>query len=184
MSERKGNWILTWTGKQFWLTDPRPEDVCIEDIAHALSNICRFGGHSKRFYSVAEHSMSVANGVPASVKAWGLMHDAAEAYVGDVTSPLKRSIGMEGYAEIENRILMTIFERFGLAAGKELWLPKAVKEVDFKMLMTERRDLMPVSPHKWLAESEPFDWNISLKDRFNAVIEQEFLGMAIELGLK
>ena len=85
-SPRTGPWMLTATGHRFFLNDPRPEDIHIEDIAHALANICRFGGHSRTFYSVAEHSILVAeilrqDSQPRHVIFAGLMHDAAEAYV-------------------------------------------------------------------------------------------------------
>ena len=84
MSERKGDWFLTYTGRQFWPLDPRPEDICIRDIAHHLSLCCRFNGACRVHYSVAQHSVMVANILPAPLRFWGLMHDATEAYVGDM----------------------------------------------------------------------------------------------------
>lgn len=85
--------IRTFTDKKFYFLDIRPEHICIEDIAHSLSNICRYGGHCKQFYSVAEHSIAccdrMGNGEDASVRLWALLHDAAEAYIGDICKPLK-----------------------------------------------------------------------------------------------
>jgi hypothetical protein len=86
---RKGDWIQTFTGKQFWPLDPRPDEVYIEDIAHALGNICRFNGHCLRFYSVAEHCFHVSHKVVPGLALMGLLHDAAEAYVCDVVRPVK-----------------------------------------------------------------------------------------------
>jgi hypothetical protein len=90
MGDRKGSWQQTFTGRQFWPCDPRPEDVCLEDIAHHLALMCRFGGACRVFYSVAEHSVRVAelvwdrtNGDREAALA-GLLHDASEAYLVDI----------------------------------------------------------------------------------------------------
>src|SRR5271156_4912831 len=80
-------WIQTFTGKKFYPFNPKPQDIDIRDIAHALSNICRFTGHTKRFYSVAEHSRNVAKLVPAHMKLQALLHDASEAYLCDIARP-------------------------------------------------------------------------------------------------
>lgn len=111
---RHGDFIGTYSGGRFWPLDPRPEDVRIEDIAHALSMVCRFTGHCARFYSVAEHSVLVSRLTPTDTLA-GLLHDAAEAYVADVSSPVKRSEEFAAYRDIEDRIQRVIFARFGLA---------------------------------------------------------------------
>ena len=81
MSERRGDWIQTYLGIQFWPLDPRPEEVMLFDIAHSLSNMCRFTGHCREFYSVAQHSVIVSQNVPREDAAWGLLHDASEAYM-------------------------------------------------------------------------------------------------------
>lgn len=91
-------YIRTFTGIEFYLDDPKPEMVKIEDVAHALSNLCRFTGHTAPFYSVAQHSVWVADclilwDAPRHVVRAGLLHDAAEAYYGDLSSPLKRAFG-------------------------------------------------------------------------------------------
>lgn len=93
-------WAQTYTDRAFDYDDPQPSSICIEDIAHALSMICRFNGHTDRFYSVAEHSVEVANRIDKlisrnvyevhpDISKWAILHDAAEAYTGDVVAPLK-----------------------------------------------------------------------------------------------
>jgi hypothetical protein len=136
MDGRVGDWIQTYSGGRFWPLDPRAEEVEIIDIAHALSQICRYNGHCRMFYSVAQHSMLVAAACSAENRLWGLMHDAAEAYLADVVRPVKHCL--EGWEAIEERVLRAIAERFGLA-----WpVPAEVKEIDTRILINEKRDLM------------------------------------------
>lgn len=141
--ERIGNWSQTISGRMFYPMDPRAEDVDIEDIAHALSFVCRFGGHSQKFYSVAEHSVRVSDAIQQSngSKAdafFGLLHDAAEAYIGDMIWPLKQSPLVVGYREIERRVEDAIALRFALLLEQ----PPIVKHFDLVLLATEKRDLM------------------------------------------
>ena len=140
---RHGDWMQTSTGKKFWPLDPRPEEVFIEDIAQALSKICRFGGHCKAFYSVAQHSCHVSDIVcgDRDVRRWGLLHDAAEAYVGDMIKPLKRFVN--GFSGIESKILSAISARFGLCKKA----PEAVEIADEKMLNAEALAVMGDSSH-------------------------------------
>jgi len=135
--------IQTRSGIYFNLLNPRPEDVRIEDIAHALANLCRFGGHTREFYSVAQHSCLVAALVPDHLKLHALLHDAAEAYCGDMISPLKMCV--PGYVTIQKRIEAAVAERFNIPHE----LPAEIKRADLVALATERRDLMPDCPHKW-----------------------------------
>lgn len=137
--DRKGGWIQTYTGKVFWPLDPRPEDFCIEDIAHALSRICRFAGHTKRFYSVAQHSVFVARRCGFV----GLMHDFPEAYIGDMARPLKDF--MPAFKTVEKRIWQAGAIAFDLPQS----LPKWVKWIDNEALITERRDLLTPTPYLW-----------------------------------
>ena len=98
MSSRTGPWIETFTGKHFYPLDPKPEDFDLVDIAHSLANTCRFRGHVRRFFSVAEHSVNVsklAEGIDPGAAVQGLLHDAAEAYLSDLASPLKPYIFAE-----------------------------------------------------------------------------------------
>lgn len=135
--------ILTNSGAYFDFFDPVPHAIQIEDIAHALSNLCRFNGHCYDFYSVAQHSYIASFLVPEQYALEALMHDAAEAYVGDVTAPLKKLI--PEYKVIEKRVHEAVFKHFGLNPE----LPKEVKHADLVMLATEQRDLMPAHDDNW-----------------------------------
>ena len=147
-------WSQTYTSKQFWLLDPDPSDVCIEDIAHALSLQCRFNGHCREFYSVADHSIRVSRLVPPEHAMVGLMHDATEAYTGDVTSPMKRVV--PEFEIIESKVWAAIAHAFGLP----LKMSPEVKQADLVMLSTEARDLMGPRPAKWMDMPEPLDETI------------------------
>lgn len=133
---RIGDWMQTANGRQFWPLDPRPDEVHLDDIAHALSMMCRFNSHCSEFYSVAEHSVRVSRILPYDLALVGLMHDAAEAYVVDVPRPLKRSL--VGYKAIEEAVERAIATRYGLPFP---WHP-AVKCADEVLLATEARDLI------------------------------------------
>jgi len=131
------NWIHTFTGKKFHPLDPDPSMIDIEDIAHALSNLCRYGGHVRRFYSVAQHSCLVGGAVPERFRAWGLLHDATEAYLVDMPRPIKNE--MPQYKLAETRLSHAICLRFGLDPVE----PKAVKDVDTRILRNEAEALLP-----------------------------------------
>ena len=142
MTSDRGPWILTASGKRFFLFDPQPEEIDIVDIAHALANICRFGGHTKFHYSVAQHSVLVSEIVEATVPELAfaaLLHDATEAYVGDMVRPLKKQ--MPAYREVEDATWIAIAKVFALP---EI-LPPIVKRADMAALLTERRDVMLVN---------------------------------------
>lgn len=167
-------WIQTFTGKQFWPLAPKASDVCIEDIAHALSLKCRFGGHVKKFYSVAEHCVRVMKILKPADQLWGLMHDAAEAYLPDIAAPIKRSVyvgipwsdssfqawhrdwkgsylqdvkdeSLVGFDGREIAVMQTICEAFGFRGPPSA----AVKQADLILLATEARDLMSEPPAPW-----------------------------------
>jgi hypothetical protein len=147
---RAGDWIQTFSGIAFWPLDPRPDEIHIEDIAHALAMQCRFTGHVRRFYSVAEHSIHVSLLCDPSDALWGLLHDASEAYLADVARPVKRLPSMAEYKAAEKRLQSAIAGRFGLGANE----PDSVQKADNVMLGIEARDLMaPLQPgwEKWLA---------------------------------
>jgi hypothetical protein len=129
--------IRTYTGRYFDILNPQAKDVSIIDIAHALSQLCRFTGHTEEFYSVAQHSWLVSHYVPEEFALDGLLHDASEAYMTDLNRPLKHSPEMSRYRTTEKALSKVIQERFGL--GPE---PKEVKDVDYRMCATEMRDLM------------------------------------------
>lgn len=144
--ERRGDWMQTYTGKAFWPLDPRPEEVDPLDIARALSMICRYGGHTSRFYSVAEHCVLMSEAVAPEHALWALLHDATEAYVGDMIRPLKRM--MPAYAQAEDALMAVICHRFGL----DPVCPAEVKDADNRILVNERKALMVTPPpHPWAA---------------------------------
>jgi hypothetical protein len=129
--------------------DPRSEEVQIEDIAHALAMSCRYGGHVKRFYSVAEHCVLAASRAPAGLELATLMHDAAEAYLQDVIRPVK--VHLTNYVEIENRLMVTIAQRFGFA-----WpMPAEVKQLDEAMIGAEREQAVNFPKGKAWSQWKP-----------------------------
>lgn len=138
--------ICTASGIEFNLLAPTPDMIRIEDIAHALSHMPRFAGHTREFYSVAQHTLLVTDLVAGlgGIDRWrervAMLHDAAEAYVLDVPTPLKAQL--RAYVEIEYSVRTAIFDRFEV-----YWphhdLPSAVKVADKIALSIEQRDLMP-----------------------------------------
>lgn len=108
------SWILTYTGQKIDPLKPEPGKIALLDIAHALSNICRFTGHSSSFYSVAQHSLLVAKLCDPEYRLEGLLHDAPEAYLNDIARPLKRTGEFKFYREIEAAWWAAIQERYDL----------------------------------------------------------------------
>lgn len=133
----------TVLGLELHLDAPTPEQITIDDIAHGLGNTCRNAGQVRRFYAVAQHSVLVSQLVPEELALAGLLHDAAEAYLGDVPSGAKER--SPGYRALEDRIMAVIAERFALP-----WpLPPEIKEADRVALATEYRDLVPRKGTPW-----------------------------------
>lgn len=152
-NERIGDWFQTYTGRAWYPIDPRPEDICIEDIAHHLAAENRFNGASRYPYSVAQHSVYVSQLVPPEFALWGLLHDAAEAYYKDIPRPLKHSAPMDGYRRLEKRGQAMIYDHFGLL-GPE---PECVKVADIRILCHERPALMAAPPMPWRTMAAPGD---------------------------
>lgn len=173
-----GLWIQTFTGTHFYPLKATPEMVFIEDIAHALSNICRFAGHIKEFYSVAQHSAYVAalTEGDAKEKLRGLLHDAAEAYIVDVPRPIKASDEMQGYRKIEGNLLAVIGKRFDLG---QIITP-AVKAADNRLFMNEATTLMPGGAH-WTIGVEPFP-DITIRPVSPEAAENVFLSTFVTLA--
>lgn len=179
---RKRGWIQTYTGKQFYPLSPRPEDIDIVDIAHALSHQGRFSGHTREFYSVADHSVRVSEVCDPKDALWGLLHDAPEAYLVDLPRPLKE-IPKFGdlYKRYESGLMRAICRKFNLPYV----MPFSVEEADTMLLVTEARDLMfPLHPD-WIFRAEngfpvleqeiiprsPKDAKWAFLDRFNELVK-------------
>ncbi len=164
------NHIITYTGKSFNLLEPKPEMVCIEDIAHSLAYQCRYTGHTREFYSVAQHCVLMARnpdlpGDPMEK----LLHDAGEAYIGDIARPWKNLLLVWNYNRaISKPISVRKFEEkiqyvIGLTLGIDLTHSTEVKVADLRMMATEVRDLMPPG---FTAE----EWSIDISNPVKEVI--------------
>lgn len=138
----------TATGKKINILNPDPDTIDIEDIAIALSNICRFGGNIKQFYSVAQHSMLVCSLAPPHLKLEALLHDSAEAYVGDVIKPLKVILGTK-YEAMEARFMAAICFKFQLRPDRL----QAIKPYDMEALELEHARLQLGQREVWDRET-------------------------------
>lgn len=136
-------WIQTFTGKKFYFLNPDTKSICIEDIAHSLSLQCRFTGHSKFHYSIAQHSVLVSYLCDKQDRKHALVHDFSEAYISDISTPLKRLTEMLGYKKVEKVIQNAIYSKFDLSLEE----PTSVKQADQLMLAIEAQTLlMPLNP--------------------------------------
>lgn len=170
--------ILTYSGAYFDFISPNPATIDIVDIAHGLANTCRFGGHTRHFYSVAQHSVLASHLVPAQDALWALLHDAAEAYVGDVPRPLKQLL--PDYRAIEKRVETAVLAKFGLTGP----MPPSVQAADLVLLATEQRDLMPAHDDEWalIADVEPMRETIEPWDAMRSY--REFMSRFLDLRLR
>lgn len=139
------DFVETRTGKRVSVQDPKPDQFDIKDIAYALSNTCRFNGHCAGFYSVAEHSVAVALRLPVDLRLAGLLHDATEAYLGDIPSPIKQFLN--DYRVIERRFEEAIIRTFDLELTANDW--QQVKTADIDALFTEAHFLIPSQGKDW-----------------------------------
>ena len=167
MNEYGGRWITTYTGKKFHFLDPQPDEIDIVDIAHALSLTCRFGGQCRQFYSVAEHSIRMAEIVPQEYKLHALLPDASEAYLPDLPRPEKAEIPK--FEVVEGIILEAIFRKFTPIYQQGII---EVKHADNILLATEARDLMD-NTDDWALLPQPLPDRIYPMNSVSA--EKDFL---------
>ena len=173
MSSKKGKcppWFQTYSARRFNPCTATAADINIEDIAHALSNYCRFGGHTRHFYSVAQHCCLCHDNMPDQpvLRLQALLHDATEAYMGDVVKPLK--LVLEDYQRIEKRLERVIMEAFGLPVA----LVPQVKLADLTALATEKRDLLRDGP-EWTQLIGVKPWPDNITPWAPAVAKEQFL---------
>lgn len=180
-------WMQCASGKAFFPLAPKIEDIDLMDIAHHLAMKCRYSGAVKEYFSVAQHSVLVSRHVPPEDALWGLLHDAAEAYLPDVVRPIKDaayfSVGedrlMMRFAYVEGDILRCISDKFGMH-----WhMPATVKKADLEALQTEKRDLLGPSPHEWSSQWDAQPWPEKIVPLDWREAKRLFLDRAAELGL-
>lgn len=176
------SWIQTYTGKQFFYDKIHDaSQICLEDIAHSLSYICRYGGHAHKFYSVAEHSMAIAAWIVQEhndheLAKQALLHDATEAYIGDMVRPLKMRI--PDFEKYELDLATTLYSKYGLPPV----LDARIKEADTRILINEKQLVFP--PDKqllWEMETylKPLD-NLELHGMKPEEVEPMFLAVLKE----
>lgn len=178
------NTIRLRSGLYFDLRTPRPEQFTLGDIAGALSKMCRFGGQIGRFYSVAEHCVrccvqAIGDGANAAVCRAALMHDAAEAFIGDVVKPLK--VMLPEYAAVEDAVEHVIRNKYRLLTGPDTWA--AVKEIDRAMLIAERRVLFTADDVEWTGERHVRRLDARFDCWEPGEAERQFLHHAAFLGI-
>ena len=155
--ERYSDWIETFTGVKFYPLEPRMEEIRLDDIAHALSLLCRYNGHSKKFYSVAQHSVLCAleaefRELPKDIVLRALLHDAQEAYLSDVARPIKPYLS--GFSKIEKKLQSMIYTKFGLDP-RDKRADKLVSDIDYNVLFWEADVLMKSRGKIWDNYQEP-----------------------------
>ena len=169
-------YVSTFSGNRFYPLEPRIDRVAIEDIARGLAYQCRFNGQTREFYSVAQHSLIVSALVPPTLRLAALLHDAAEAYLGDMVKPLK--VLLPAFAAIEEQVSAIIATAFGIDFSDY----GPIKRADLIALATEKRDLMPHSAERWayLDDIHPLPQPIITMSPEQA--KQDFLSEFVRLG--
>lgn len=178
-TEREGSFIETYRGERFFPFDPRPQEVYLEDIATGLSNTCRFGGHCRQFYSVALHSLHVSSELvdhPPRIQLFGLLHDAAEAYLGDIPRPIKAEF--DDFEQAEERLLDAIWMAFDLRSPTaDEWA--TVMAADDRLLAYEASELL--SDGSWAEDPPDLNYELqadsltAVRDRFIEQAEQSLI---------
>jgi hypothetical protein len=168
------DWLQTFTGKPFWPLEPELGEIDIVDIAHALSMQCRYAGHTREFYSVAEHSVLISYAVSPENALWGLLHDATEAYLVDLPKPVKPFL--PDYKAAEKYLMQVIMLHFGLPQIE----PPEVKQMDTLILFNERAALLNTSVLDWTLTGEPIP-GIQIEAWSPKIAEAMFLNRFEEL---
>lgn len=177
MEKHNNPFIFTSSGSKFHILNPTVDEIILEDIAHALSMICRYGGHLPNHYSVAQHSVLGSYIVPKQYAMAMLFHDGSEAYIGDVVTPLKRLM-FDVYKPIEDKIQNIIAEAFGFEVSEEC--EKEIKKADNILLATEVRDLVPAKKVFSQLSYEPLI--VPILDLWNKdLAKQRFIDRYLEL---
>lgn len=180
MPDYNKNWIQTFTGRKFFPLEPNIDEIDIRDIAHALSMLCRYVGHVSKFYSVAEHSVRISRkleerGYGLDIQRWGLLHDASEAYLGDVSRPVKHQKAMSGYRDAEEILQALIARKFELSNSE----PFVVRSIDTEILGTEAYFLKtPIHPDWFTQVNLAPPWKLTWMDNLGwspARAEESFL---------
>lgn len=161
MRPRYGDWVQTLTGQRFYILDPDPADILIEDISGSICKICRFNGHPRVPYYVGQHCVLGSYVIEEQTKNLllalaFLLHDSGESYLGDMTRPLKNMPELEAYRIADDRLNRVIEKRFSLPEG--IFNDKIIKDADNRMLFTEKRDLLVAL--QWNHSVQPYDFKI------------------------
>jgi hypothetical protein len=177
------NTIRLRSGRYFDFLDPQPDQFTLADIAGALSKICRFGGQIERFYSVAEHlvmcdRVAERDGHHLGVRKAVLMHDAAEAFCGDMVKPLKEM--MPAYKVVEARVEAVIAKKFGIDFDEYLGF---VSEIDHAMLIAERRQLFSKDKVKWAGEDDVRPLHVMIEGWRPMDAEVAFVHRCLSVGI-
>lgn len=156
--------VETYSGRFVDVGNPSAADITLEDIAHALSNVCRYGGHCRTFYSVAEHAVFVSRrlerkGCSRDRQVIGLHHDDAEAFLGDIPRPMKPLLGAK-YTQMTDRMDKAIIASLGLPTAVTMHDPD-VKDADNFALFVEARHLLPSEGRQWWnGDQGAATWNL------------------------
>ena len=145
---KQGGYFTTFSGVKINPLDPEAWKLMnVKDIAHASSNICRFGGHCNKFYPLAQHCVLVSYMCDPEDALAGLLHDGSEAYISDIVRPVKETEMFEFYRKIESKLEWDVVKRFGLKEP----MPKSVKEADMEVVVWEAKNLFNPTP-KWVSD--------------------------------
>ena len=183
-----GTWFQTYHSGIFDFAAPSAEHLSLEVIAHALSMQCRYNGHCERFYSVAEHSVHVMARVAElrpldwTARRVALLHDASEAVLGDIPSPLKRTGTFDEYRRLEREVQGMILDKFLGFVTPADEIRAAVKLADMELLATEKAQIMAAEPRDWGLLPDPLD--VTIFGWAPPTAEAEFLAAAENMGLR